>query len=260
MDALNLVIDIGNSSVKLAWFDGETLYEKTSISSPYDDEMSFKTSLKERLSQHLFASVTACSVVPVVAQWINEVLCSDYSQVPCCFIGGTTPDLPVDLNDYPAESIGADRVVGLSAVRFLYPNQTVILANFGTATTIDVLSSEGKFRGGVIIPGLYTMAKLLKEKTAQLSQSNIETSVSVLGMDSQACLDKGLSFGYKGMLDEIISQMRRELNETNVLVIATGGASGAAQFIFREDMFDELVPDLLLNGLNRLRMVLTPCP
>jgi len=153
--------------------------------------------------------------------------------------------------DYPRPaSIGADRLANAAAVRQLYGAPAVVV-DFGTAVTFDILSPEGNYIGGVIAPGLEAMTDYLFQRTALLPRIKPSEPASAIGKSTRKAMLAGAVYGYRGLVKEILAQIRRELGarkETGLHVVATGGYATLIAAGMPE--IKDVRPNLTLEGLR----------
>ncbi|MCK5428037.1 MAG: type III pantothenate kinase, partial [Anaerolineales bacterium] len=152
----------------------------------------------------------------------------------------------VKLNyDNPRE-VGADRVVNAVAAHYLYKEQMIVI-DFGTATSLEVVSADGDFLGGAVAPGIGISAEALFKQTAMLPRVELHSPGQAIGKNTVAAVQSGLIYGYVGLIEGLVERMKREL-DGDAKVIATGGL---APVIAREtSAIDEVVPELTLVGLR----------
>lgn len=184
------------------------------------------------------------SVVPALTRkWtsgLSESLgCPAWELVP-----GSPLEIPVT---YPnPTTIGADRLANaVAAVRRV--GAPVVVADFGTALTFDVVTEEKGYIGGVISPGIELMYSYFGEKTALLPKLTPQPTATAVGKSTEEAMHAGAYFGYRGMVREIFTEIRKELNLPEMKLLATGGF---ASTVLRD--FDESVmvcPHLTLEGL-----------
>jgi type III pantothenate kinase len=141
--------------------------------------------------------------------------------------------------------VGADRLVNTVAAHAAYPG-ALIVVDFGTATTFDVVSAEGDYEGGVIAPGVNLSAEALHQAAAMLPRVAIERTQSVIGKDTVPAVQSGLYWGYVGLIEGLVARIKAEY-EKPMTVIATGGL--AALFHRQVPAIDHLDPDLTITGL-----------
>lgn len=151
--------------------------------------------------------------------------------------------------DYPKpESIGADRLANAASALALYGTPTVVV-DFGTAVTFDILAPGGKYVGGVIAPGLEAMTDYLYQRTALLPKIDLLEPVSAIGKSTREAMLAGAVFGYRGLVTEILQQIRSELKLGKKLqVVATGGY--ARLISAKLPAIAHIDPNLTLQGLR----------
>lgn len=258
-----LAVDIGNSDVKFGFFQNGRMRlfwrasQVTSIQD-YKDGSRFASIIRASLAplSEAFDGLVYCSVVPEVDTAFRNVIQHCYPlKYPLHQVAADVKTLPIRLGEYPPGQIGCDRLVNACGAHLMFPERTKIIVDFGTATTFDVINAEGVYLGGAIIPGIKTFTSILSSKASQLSTTDYVATDKALGTNTQACLQGGHYFGYKGMIKEILAQLKRDLVAqdtpiTDLLCVATGG--GAEQFINEtpgDKLFDLMEPTMTLKGL-----------
>jgi len=142
--------------------------------------------------------------------------------------------------------VGADRILNALALRELHPGVPSIAIDFGTATTFDCVDSGGAYIGGAILLGPNSAARALHEFTAKLPLIKVRKPRTVIGKDTEHCLEAGLYFGYLGMIREVLARTKSELGG-KAHAVATGGLAP----LFLKDLPGvRHEPDLTLNGLR----------
>ena len=152
--------------------------------------------------------------------------------------------------DYPKPgSIGPDRLANAVAARHDF-GAPVVVVDFGTAVTFDVVNARGNYVGGIIAPGLAAMTDYLHERTALLPRIRIGDVKSAIGKSTEHAMLAGAVLGYRGLVRELIRQLKRELKTKRLPVVATGGY---AQLIARGlPEISRVVPGLTLEGLRQV--------
>jgi type III pantothenate kinase len=145
----------------------------------------------------------------------------------------------------PAE-VGADRIVNAVAAYHRY-KKSLIVVDFGTATTFDYVSARGEYRGGAIAPGIGISAEALFQRTSKLPRVEIIKPKQVIGKDTVHSMQSGIFFGYVGLVDEIVRRMKKEVR-SNPKVIATGGLAGL--IANESETIEEVNEFLTLEGLR----------
>ena len=203
--------------------------------------------LEAEFIQLQFDSVYVSSVVPRLNKVVAE-LCQKLFKVKAVFVNAAM-DLGLKINYEPQNSLGNDRLVGIFSASQIY-GTPVIVCSLGTATTIDVVSENREFLGGLILPGMGTMADSLKRKTAKLPAVRIREPESLLGNSTESAIAAGIFYGQIASVEGIVKRIRNErfASADKVKVIATGGFSG---LVDRHcSFFDTVDENLILNGLR----------
>lgn len=183
-----------------------------------------------------------CSVVPAKCRILEDFIASR------CPIHRLTHQSPLELGiDYPKpETIGADRLANAVGVVARHGFPAVVI-DFGTAVTFDVISPEPAYCGGVIAPGLGAMSEYLGRKTALLPPFELAEPPTAIGKSTASAMQAGAVIGYRGLVREILSEIRRELGHTPHTVATGGDAALIARGVSEIDQVD---PDLTLHGLR----------
>lgn len=244
-----LVIDVGNTNTVLGMYAGETLERSWRITTDKlrtVDEYAMLINDLFGLSGFAFGDVRhvviSCVVPPLLSTL--EGLCRDYFKLKPVVVGpGIRTGMPI-LYDNPRE-VGADRIVNAVAA-FEKHRRSLIVVDFGTATTFDYITPRGEYQGGAIAPGLGISAEALFERASKLPRVEFAAPPSVIARNTVNSIQAGLIFGYAGLVDGIVQRMKQETRD-EPLVVATGGlATLIAPFAQTIALTD---PDLTLEGL-----------
>lgn len=248
-----LCIDIGNTNIKYGLFEGDELKVSFRVATDLNRTSDqYGTAIIDMLAvQEIYAAdidgAIISSVVPSLNYTISH-MCAGYLGVEPLLVGAglkTGHDLRVD----NAREVGADRIVNDVAAIRKY-GAPVIVIDFGTATTFNVVNAQGEFIGGVIAPGIRGSMDSLVSGTAKLPRVEIETPKSVIGKNTITNMQAGLVFGFAGLVDYIVKKIRREMKRPDMPVVATGGFS---EIIAKEISCIGVVDKLLtLQGLKYL--------
>ncbi len=250
-----LAVDVGNTNVVFALFDGDEIKARWRITSdPRRTGDEYAVWLLQLMELEGFdrASVDRVIVGTVVPRAMHNlnVLSEKYFGKTPIVAGQGKADwgFLVDV-DEPA-SLGADRALNAIAVHAQHPGDAIVV-DFGTATTFDFIDYSGSYKGGIIAPGLNLSLDALVGATAKLPRIAIETPAgkSVLGRNTEDQMLIGVFWGYVAMMEGLIARMRAEIGRP-AKVIATGGL--AVLFDGKTDLFDQVEPDLTLHGLRLL--------
>lgn len=246
-----LALDVGNSQIYCGVFDGERLvvqFRRTSQQKASSDEIGvfLRAALRENdVDPKQIDAIVGCSVVPDLNYSIRAC-CQKYFQLePLMLRPGIKTGLKIKYKD-PKE-VGADRIAdAMGAVR-LYPDRHIIIVDFGTATTVSAITGDREFLGGAIMPGVRLAMEALEARTAQLPSVEIKPRRNVIGRSTIESIQSGLYWSNVGMVKELSTRMSQEaFPDEAPMLIATGGFS---HLFDREDLFDAVVPDLILVGL-----------
>ena len=244
------VADIGNTSITTGIYDGEKLLYTWKLASDKkrsEDEYGIilhnliqNAGLKEKLEGAIISSV----VLPLTERFVIAI--EKYLKISVINLTHKTKTgIEIDI-DKPCE-IGADRLANACAAYNIY-RKTAIVVDFGTATTFDIVSSDGKFRGGVITPGIRISADALNAFTSLLPKVKIEAPPSAIGKNTIDAMLSGLVLGHGAMIDGLVEKVEKELGEP-VITVATGGYSEIVTDCLKRP-FDYLSPNLTLEGLR----------
>jgi len=246
-----LAIDIGNTNVVAGIFDGDQLtgsFRATSqLKMTADEAGSSLGDLLERqnLTTDQIDKVVIGSVVPPLTEVFEEATRDQFSVDP--IIVTDRIKLPVRIEIDQPDEVGADRIANAAAVFERYGGPSIVV-DFGTATTFDVISAEGAYIGGVIIPGPETSMAELARRAARLFEVRIEPPEQVVGKSTAGALKSGLFFGTVGQVDYIIERIIDETGFENTTIIATGGLAGGIEKHSRH--IQQVDPNLTLDGLR----------
>lgn len=250
MGSMLLVIDVGNSNTVLGLYREDELvrnWRLTTERARTADEWAMVTHELFHLAGLGFKDVSAViisCVVPPLLKTLEE-LCHMYFKLKPCLVGpGTKTGMPI-LYDNPRE-VGADRIVNAVAAYSKY-RSSLIVVDFGTATTFDYISARGEYLGGAIAPGLVISAEALYTHASKLPRVEVAAPPQVIAKNTVNSMQSGLFFGYIGLVDGIVQRMRQETRETP-RVIATGGLAGLVAA--ESKTIDEVDTFLTLEGLR----------
>ncbi len=247
-----LALDIGNTEITVGLFAGAELERSWRLTThpprTADEWAAVIRSLFDQAGLDI-TRVTAtvlASVVPSATEAIADALLIA-TGTTAIVIGPETP-LPIRLDVEEPLTVGADRVVNTVAASRLFGVDTIVV-DFGTATTLDCITKDGTFLGGVISPGLKTSGENLVRRAAKLQPTELSPPVRAMGRRTEDCIRAGLVFGAADAVDGLVRRLKAEWPGRAVpRVIATGGyASLVAKY---SSEIEEVHPDLTLRGLQ----------
>jgi type III pantothenate kinase len=198
------------------------------------------------------ADVSAVIIGTVVPRALHnlEVLATKYFHLEPLIAGEGAAAWPLQLDVDEPQSVGADRALNAIAAHAKHPGDLIVI-DFGTATTFDVVDSSGAYKGGIIAPGINLSLDALVSATAKLPRIAIEAPVqtTVIGRTTESQMIIGIYWGYVAMLEGLTDRIKRELGKP-VTVVATGGL--ADLFDKHTNVFEAIEPDLTIQGLSLL--------
>jgi len=237
------LIDISNSFTKMAFSKGSRLGRITRIAT----RLLTARSLGKAIGSRRFNSVVLSSVVPGSEKIVLKYL----AKKRVLRVG---PDLNLGVGiDYPhPRSIGADRLANAASAVSVC-GAPVIVVDFGTAVTFDIISRGGRYVGGVIAPGLEVMTDYLYQRTALLPKIDLLEPLHAIGKSTRAAMLAGAVYGYRGLVKEILIEIKKEMGPPDPRVIATGGY--AKLIAAKAPEIEEVHPNLTLEGLRIIGML-----
>jgi len=247
-----LCLDVGNSQIYCGIFEDDHLalhFRRTSTVRSSSDELGvfLRGALRENgIEPDKISQIAVCCVVPDMLYSLRSC-CQKYFKIePLIMRPGIKTGLKIGYKD-PKE-VGADRIADAIGAVKMHPGRNLIVVDFGTATTVCAISKSREFLGGNIIPGVRLAMDALEEKTAQLPSVEIVAVRSAIGRTTIESIQNGLYWSNVGMVKELVKRMTDEaFADDPPIVIGTGGF---AHMFDSEDLFDEIVPDLILEGLR----------
>lgn len=233
---MNLIIDQGNTRVKLALFDGDELYKNGSANEVHTSAIKLFIG-EERITGVILASVTKLSAETVnYLQSLSErfILLSHTTRLPFS-IGYRTP-----------ETLGRDRIAAVAGAYFQHPKRNILVIDAGTAITYDFIDAKGKYVGGNIAPGLEMRLRALHSFTDRLPLTDKNGPAPLLGTDTETAIRSGVVQGIIFEIEGYIKHLTEECSE--LLIFLTGGDT----FYFDKRLKNIIFADeyLVLKGLN----------
>jgi type III pantothenate kinase len=259
-----LLFDIGNTHTHVGLADGRRVVKQTDISTRGWFGGTAAALVKQFVGAKQIDGAVLCSVVPRATPLVRK-----FASCLGAPASGTArkrnnqhavPEAGVPLLeltpktlrgvgiDYPKpDSIGPDRLANAVAARKHF-GAPVVVVDFGTAVTFDVVNSKGNYAGGIIAPGLAAMTDYLHEKTALLPRIQIREVKTSIGKSTEQAMLVGAVHGYRGLVRELIAELKRELKVKHLPVVATGGYAKLIAAKLPE--ISAVEPDLTLEGLR----------
>ncbi len=252
-----LCLDIGNSQIHGGVFEGDTLrcqFRKTTHPLGSSDEFGvfFSAVLRENgVDPKIVGRVAVCSVVPPALYPVRSASIKYFRCEPFVLQAGVKTGLKVRYRN-PHE-VGADRIAGAIAATQRRPATNVIVVDCGTATTFDVVTKEADYLGGAILPGVGISVETLAGRTAKLPTVEINRPEAALGRTTIESIQAGVYHGHVGAIRQLLGELAREVFAgQRPHVVGTGGF---ARLFEAENLFDEIVPELVLLGLKHAEQI-----
>ena len=248
-----LVIDVGNTNITLGVFNGENLsatFRMTTKIQRTSDE--YGIALNELIWHQGFekSDIDACivaSVVPDIMHSLGSAMIKYFGINPIVVSAGIKTGLKIKTEN--PKQVGADRIVDAVAAYTLHGGPVIVI-DYGTATTYDVVGADGTFEAAVIAPGIRTSAQAMWNQAAMLPAVEIKKPESILAKETISCMQAGIVFGQIGQTEYIVKKIKEESGYVDAKVVASGGLG---KIITNEtDIIDVYDPQLTLKGLRMI--------
>lgn len=244
-----LAIDCGNTNTVFSIWNGAKFIATWRITTDHkrtaDEYYVWLSSLMMLLNikVHIDEAIISSTVSRVVLNL--QILCNRYYECRPLVVGHSDCKLPVTPRVDEGTIVGPDRLVNTVAA-FKRHGGNLVIVDFGTATTFDVVDDDGAYIGGVIAPGVNLSLEALHLAAAALPHVEVTLPSRVIGTNTVACMQSGVYWGYIGLITGLVRAIQNE-RETKMKVIATGGL--ASLFAKGTSLFDEVEEDLTMSGL-----------
>jgi type III pantothenate kinase len=215
-----LLFDIGNTNTHLGLANEKRVFKQANIPTAAWFNGRAKGAVVKFVARNKLIGAATCSVVPRATPLVRKAV-RELWKLNCLEL------TPITLRgvgiDYPKPAtIGPDRLANAVAARHHFGAPSVVV-DFGTAVTFDVVNPSGNYAGGIIAPGLAAMTEYLHDKTALLPRIKIRETRSVIGKSTEQAMLVGAVHGYRGLIRELLLELKREMKANRLPVIATGG-------------------------------------
>ena len=241
-----LTADIGNTNITLGIFDNDNYINEFRLASDKDlSKEEYENLLKSLLKDY---SINGCVIASVVEE-LNDKFkraIDNVLDIKSIFVDSNIC-LNIKIKTDKPQEVGADRIANAVAVSKLYKGPVIVI-DFGTATSFDIINSNSEFIGGVIAPGINTQIKSLSKATSKLPKIDVTISPKAIGRNTTEAILSGVIRGSASMVDGLVEQCEKELGD-RATIVATGGYCGLiANYLKRQ--FDYVNPILTLEGLR----------
>ncbi len=250
-----LAIDAGNTNVVFALVEKREIRARWRIATEARrtaDQYAVWLHQLLELEGYAKGDVSAAIIGTVVPRATHnlEVLASKYFHVEPLIAGQGRAEWPITLDVDEPHNVGADRALDAIAAHEKYAGDLIVI-DFGTATTFDVVDSSGAYKGGIIAPGINLSLDALVSAAAKLTRIAIDVPQddSVIGRTTESQMLAGIYWGYVAMMEGLVARLKSEIGRP-VTVVATGGL--ATLFDQKTELFDAVEPDLTIQGLALL--------
>jgi len=243
-----LAINVNNTNVKFGVIDGDRIVgewrQHTSAMRTADEHAVwlFQLMAMAGIDPKAITDAIIGSVVPQATFNIRR-LCTRYFDCEPLVLGESNVVYGIKVK---GQGAGADRICNTVGASVLFPKTPVVVVDFGTATTFDVVDEEGSYCGGAIAPGINLSIEALVNATAQLPRIVVEKPKQVIGTNTVACMHSGVFWGYVGLIEGIVARIKAEFGKP-MKVISTGGL--APVFDGSTSVIEQIVPDITARGL-----------
>lgn len=248
-----LAIDSGNTNIVFAVYDGDVLrgeWRAASDAKRTADEYGVWLTQLMALEGLGRGDITDAIVATVVPETLFSLktLCRKYFSSEPMIIGDPAVDIGIDILVSAPDEVGADRLVNAAAAHWRYGGPLIVI-DFGTATTFDVVDAEGSYFGGVIAPGINLSLDALHMAAAKLPRVAVQRPETVIGKRTVPAMMSGVYWGYVGLIEGLVARIKAEYGAP-MTVVATGGLAP----LFREatEAIEHLDLDLTLRGLAEI--------
>jgi len=234
-----VTVDIGNTNINVAFCSGRRITAAPPISSNLPAAVIGRqlSRILKCVSRSRLEAVVVCSVVPPVSRTVERITRRMFGK-PAVFLGRDLT-IPIKNRYGNPRQVGQDRLAcAFAAVEFY--GAPAIVIDLGTAITVDVVSRQREYLGGIIIPGLRLSAESLFRKTALLPMVDIRSPKALIGKDTQSSILSGLFYGYGQMLQGLIVLIKKKVSGRPKVIITGGYAALMQKYLHpRADILDE---------------------
>lgn len=247
-----LVFDIGNTNIVIGIFDKDKLVEKwrllSDVKKSSDDYAVdiIELFLTKKIDCLKIDGIIIASVVPNLTHIISEAV-TKFTNSEILIIGQENVKLNIDIQIKNKNEVGADRLIN-SIAGYEKFGGNLIIVDFGTATTFDVVGANGEYLGGVISPGINLSLKALHDMTAQLPKISIKAQKNVIGKTTIEAINSGVYFGYISLVEGMVEKIETELGCKTTRIL-TGGLSELFKDALK-NLSNHHEPNLTLDGLR----------
>ncbi|TNE57294.1 MAG: type III pantothenate kinase [Alphaproteobacteria bacterium] len=249
-----LAIDAGNTNTVFAVLENEEMRGQwrlaTNGSRTADEYVVWLKQLMD-LDGLKMEDIGATIISTVVPETLFnlQTLCRRFFKSEPLVVGSPGVKLGFDVRILQPGNVGADRLVNTAGAHLAYPGDLIVI-DFGTATTFDVVAADGAYEGGIISPGINLSLEALHRAAAQLPLIAITRPQAVVGTDTVSAMKSGVFWGYVAMIEGLVERIKKERGNPDMTVVATGGL--ASLFRNATDAIQHVDHDLTIRGLREI--------
>lgn len=247
-----LTIDIGNTNIVAGLFKEDKIIHKWRINSDTDKSIDgyavdlVELFLIKKIDCLQISGVVIASVVPILTTKLQEAI-KKFTNCKIFVVGESQVNLNIDIQVKSKNEVGADRLINAIAAHHKYGGNLIVI-DFGTATTFDLIGNKGQYLGGAIAPGINLSLKALHDMTAKLPKITVKKQNNIIGKNTVEAMNSGVYFGYISLIEGMIKRIDEEYGKDTTKII-TGGVAE----IFKDalsDIVNHHEEDLTLEGLR----------
>jgi len=238
-----VIIDIGNTNTHMGIYKSKKLMETYTI--PTSEKFD-SVRIKKLFEGKQFEGAAIASVVPALTTNFVSYFRKNFCIAP--IIISSKLNMPIKFDYYKPETLGADRIANVVGGLEKYRKDLLII-DFGTATTFDVVFKDGNYAGGIIFPGVKALLLALTEKTALLPNVALKKPLRLIGRSTEECIRSGIFYGTVALVKGIINRLKEE-GRSNLLCISTGGWGKMMTSLIPE--IARYDPNLCLYGILKI--------
>ena len=248
---MHILVDIGNTNILFGKFNNLGLIEQLRIETEIFDKdvSSVESKTYKKINNFIETDCVDCFISGVVPDTILSLInfMKNYQELNIVEIDNEYLGDLINIDVDKPNEVGVDRLINSYAGLNLF-NSPLIIIDFGTATTFDLVDSSGSYIGGIICPGVNLSIQSLAHNTAKLPLIEIKKVEKLIGKDTTSAIESGIYWGYVSLVGGLIDRLKKQNGFKDANIVATGGLSG----MFRDDLsqIKNYEPDLTLKGLN----------
>lgn len=239
-----LAIDIGNTNISFGIFKGNSIIKTFDIPS----KQYSLNKLRKKIGSLKITDILICSVVPKLTNLITKNLTGISGSQPGkrAYVIGKDVQVPIKNRYRNPSQVGQDRLVNAYAGAKLY-GLPLVVVDFGTAITFDVISSNNAYEGGLILPGIGMSIDALNQRTALLPKINLNTPKEFIGKDTANSILSGIVYGFAAMVKQLNIELKKRLGKKTRIIATGGNARLMRKYCGNINQIDNL---LTLKGIN----------